>query len=71
MSDERYYAMLERGQYEILDTWHVAGLRGSGSHDVRVSGVQIPENRLVATLGMGSAASKQLRDTFGRTIDVQ
>lgn len=31
----------ERG--EILDTWHVTGLRGSGSHDIRFDNVFVPE----------------------------
>ena len=31
--------MVPVSQVEILDTWHVAGLRGSGSHDVRIEDV--------------------------------
>jgi alkylation response protein AidB-like acyl-CoA dehydrogenase len=34
---------LHRDQWEILDTWDVAGLRGSGSHDVVASGGIVPE----------------------------
>ncbi len=29
---------IHKSQFEILDTWDVAGIRGSGSHDVRVDG---------------------------------
>ena len=35
--------MLPRDQWEILDTWDVAGLRGSGSHDVKANGAYVPE----------------------------
>jgi alkylation response protein AidB-like acyl-CoA dehydrogenase len=31
-----------KGSYDILDTWHVGGLRGSGSHDVVMDDVFVP-----------------------------
>ncbi|MEQ8693239.1 MAG: acyl-CoA dehydrogenase family protein, partial [Pseudomonadales bacterium] len=34
---------LPRDQWEIVDTWDVAGLRGSGSHDVKADGALVPE----------------------------
>lgn len=34
---------LNRTEWEIVDTWDVAGLRGSGSHDVRADGALVPE----------------------------
>jgi len=45
------YALTKREDFEILDTWHVAGLRGSGSHDVRLEEVFVPEED---TLVLGS-----------------
>ena len=56
----RYYAILPLGDFEIVDTWHVSGLRGSGSHDVRVVDKVVEETHLVSTLGQGSMQSKQL-----------
>ena len=33
---------LHKSQYEILDVWHMAGLRGSGSNTVRTTGGVVP-----------------------------
>jgi alkylation response protein AidB-like acyl-CoA dehydrogenase len=35
-------AYVPKGSYTILDTWHVGGLRGTGSHDVVVDNVFVP-----------------------------
>ncbi|MCP5185886.1 MAG: acyl-CoA dehydrogenase family protein [Pseudomonadales bacterium] len=55
------YAMLTPDQYEILDTWHVGGMRGSGSHDIRVRDAFVPANRIVAPLGGVKSPSPLLR----------
>ena len=61
----RYYAIVKKGEFEIVDTWHVAGLRGSGSHDVTLKDVVVPPNQLVATLGQGTMQSNQLKMPLG------
>jgi alkylation response protein AidB-like acyl-CoA dehydrogenase len=44
---------LPTGACEILDTWHTAGLRGTGSHDWRVTDVFVPEERSLPLLRDG------------------
>ena len=52
------YAMIPREDFTIVDTWSVAGLRGSGSHDVRVEEAFVPNARIVAAMGPGSRAGE-------------
>jgi alkylation response protein AidB-like acyl-CoA dehydrogenase len=39
--------MVPRGEFEIIDTWDTAGMRGSGSHDVRMAGLYVPPENLL------------------------
>ena len=41
------YFLIPAGQVEILDTWHGIGLKGSGSHDVQVRDLVVPDHRVV------------------------
>lgn len=41
------FVFFERGQVELLDTWRVAGLKGTGSTDYRVVDAFVPEGRWV------------------------
>jgi len=40
---ELYGVALRASDVKILDTWHVAGMRGTGSHDFAIEDVFIPE----------------------------
>lgn len=42
--------MVHKDQFEIVDTWNMAGLRGSGSHDVRTNGGFVDEKWYPAQL---------------------
>ena len=58
------YLVVPKPEFEILDTWHTSGLCGSGSHDVVLEGVFVPEERLVAPLGQVQHQSPLLRMPF-------
>jgi alkylation response protein AidB-like acyl-CoA dehydrogenase len=44
---EMQAAFLPTVDIEIVDTWHTAGLRGTGSHDFRIDGAFVPSQRTV------------------------
>ena len=44
--------LVPQGDYETIDTWYAAGLRGTGSKDVAVSDIFIPEHRALAVSSM-------------------
>ncbi|SDW57313.1 Acyl-CoA dehydrogenase [Arthrobacter sp. cf158] len=43
----RLQALVPVGALELLDAWHTAGLRGTGSNDLRADGLFVPEHRVV------------------------
>ncbi len=59
---ERNWALVPRGDFEIVDTWFVSGLRGSGSKDVVVSDAFVPSHRMldVTTAGDGDWTAWEL-----------
>ncbi|MCI5048496.1 MAG: hypothetical protein MRY59_13430 [Aquisalinus sp.] len=49
MPDSRMM-IFSRSDVELIDTWHVAGLKGTGSGDMSVSNVAVPVERSVSLL---------------------
>jgi len=43
----RVYALVKQGDFKIVDAWQVGGMRGSGSHDVVVDDVFVPEGHMI------------------------
>ena len=62
------YALLPKGDYRILDTWDVGGLRGSGSHDIEVTGSFVAASRISGHLGSSRVDSPLLRMPLGNRL---
>ena len=62
------YAVVLESDYEIIDTWRVGGLRGSGSHDVRVEGAVVPAGRIIAPIGGAASDCPLLRFPLGARL---
>jgi alkylation response protein AidB-like acyl-CoA dehydrogenase len=62
------YAVVEAPHFEILDTWHVGGLCGSGSHDVRLTDVFVTDDRIAAPIGGAQNPSPLLHFPLGSRL---
>jgi 3-hydroxy-9,10-secoandrosta-1,3,5(10)-triene-9,17-dione monooxygenase len=49
------FTIVPRADYEIIDTWFVSGLRGTGSKDIEAKGAFVPAHRVVPFMGPVSA----------------
>lgn len=59
--DVRHF-LLPRGDYEIVeDSWHVMGLSGTGSKNIRIKGSFVPEYRTVNHFSMGDGVYSSRR----------
>jgi 3-hydroxy-9,10-secoandrosta-1,3,5(10)-triene-9,17-dione monooxygenase len=45
--EQRRIFLVPKSDYEVVDVWHVAGLRGTGSHDIVVKDAFVPAHRTV------------------------
>lgn len=65
---ENRLMVLPRAEIEVLDTWRMRGLRGTGSHDIAIPDeVFVPEHRTITrpTIDTGDAPGAHLHDASG------
>lgn len=55
--------LLPKSDYKVIDTWHVIGLKGTGSQDILVEDVFVPEHR-THKASDGFMGTNPGRDTF-------
>lgn len=64
--EDRHF-IIPRNDYEIIDTWHTVGLRGSSSNDVVVDHVFVPEHRSITVEDLkGGSVSPGSRHNTGQ-----
>ncbi|MBX3484284.1 acyl-CoA dehydrogenase family protein [Phenylobacterium sp.] len=65
--------VIPRADYEVVDVWHVLGLKGTGSNDIVVQDAFVPEHRthqfahsfMMADTGRATFTSRNYRYPFG------
>ena len=67
------WMMLPRSDYTIIDNWFVSGLRGTGSKDIEINEVFVPEYRVVsvADLRGGQSPGSTIHGTPNSRIPLQ
>jgi 3-hydroxy-9,10-secoandrosta-1,3,5(10)-triene-9,17-dione monooxygenase len=72
-SDGMLWLMVPRPNYTIKDTWFVSGLRGTGSKDIVVDEIFVPEHRVVhvADLREGRSPGRCIHGTPNFRIPLQ
>ena len=61
-----YYAVVPRADFRIEDVWNSTGLAGTGSNDVLLDNVFIPEHRLLEATGLrgGPTPGSEVNDGY-------
>ncbi len=65
---ETVILFLPAADYQVLDTWDVAGLRGTNSHDIVVENAFVPTSHAVAGFGPDQQTHPGPLATFGRLV---
>jgi alkylation response protein AidB-like acyl-CoA dehydrogenase len=65
---QTFSAMIGSPDFNIQDTWHVGGMRGSGSHDVTVTDVWIPATQIIPFLGTADSDQPLMRFPLGARL---
>lgn len=58
------YALLHRSQWEVLDTWHTIGMRGTGSNTIEVTEQWVPADQTVTTERLLGPSFETEADTY-------
>ncbi len=69
---ERCWALVPREDFEIIDTWFVSGLKGSGSKDISVKDAFVPHHRIVevATAGDSDLSGWELHGQYRYRVPI-
>ena len=63
------FALMQRGEYTVKDTWFTIGMRGTGSNTMVAEDLWIPRNRIISFEQlMGQGPEKDAQTTFGRRL---
>jgi len=65
---ERFAAIVQFPRFQIQDTWHVGGMRGSGSHDVHVEDAFVPVNHILPVIGSARSDQPLMRFPTGARL---
>lgn len=60
---EAHIFLLPRDSFEIVDTWHVHGLKGTGSKDITIDNVFVPDYRTIRVSDRFKGKTPGLTDT--------